>query len=586
MNSCLEKAQGIFLKTLEGEETLREEWNRLVLEMEVPQVFFTYEWALALERSFQSSTQPLIFILRQGQELTGVAALACRPSDAEEAFFLGASTADYCDIVSAPRNRSLVVMELLRALRCSQVRKISLTCIPSDSATIEALSRARSCGYWSYSRAAYLCSRIVFKRESHGLPPKGAMTSRSKGKLKRLSKIGPAKLIHLRARDEAFAALDSIVKAQVSRFLATLRASPLLLQERRRFLGELMNLLSQQNWLDVSVLKLGEREIAWNLGFRFEGISFWYLPTYDISMDSLSPGACLLELMTEEGWTEQSLKEIDLGLGDEAYKARIANDSRATRFFVLSSGMVAHAKILGREALTRLAKASRSFEKFVRSLSRHVNWARGAIQRHGVSKATGMFWMKALAKVFWRDEIVFFEWPGGETHERQGEGVLKKMDWEILAQSALHNCEDTATIEYLKRSAHRLKNNYDKRFQGYVLTSETGIALHYCWIADFSGFELEEIQHKLPTVSNAKMIFDCWTPGALRGKHYYGTALESVAQELYKRGEAGWIFSSKQNGASLNALKRSSFVPRYSIVRRKLFFRMPAEKSPEIGAEN
>jgi CelD/BcsL family acetyltransferase involved in cellulose biosynthesis len=585
MNSFPENIQGLFLKTLEGEDVLREEWNQLVLQMEVPQVFFTYEWALAVECSFRSSTEPLIFTLRRNNALIGVAALAHTPSDPREVFFMGASTADYCDIVSAPQDRSLVVMELLRALRRSDARKVSLASIPHNSATIETLSQARSSGYWSSSRPAYICSRIVFKRDAEDIAPKSLISARTKEKLRRLSKFGPVKLVHLRARDEAFAVLDSIVKAQVSRFLATFRTSPLLLEERRRFLAELIGLLSQRRWLDVSLLKVGEREVAWNLGFQFEGISFWYLPTFDISMESLSPGACLLGLMTEEGRNERNLKEIDLGLGDEGYKARIANDSRATLSFTLSLHVIMHAKFLIREALGRLVKASSFCERSARSFLHWADKVTDVVRREGIGKIPGLLLKKLLAKAFWHDEIVFFEWQRSAPNERAVAGVLKKIDWEILAKSALDHCEDVATIEYLKRSAQRLKHADQKCCQGFVLTSEAGAALHYCWTIDFSGFELGEIQHKLPILPNAQMIFDCWTPNSMRGMHYYAAALECVAHELNKQGKFGWIFSSTQNAASLNALKKSSFVPRYSIIRRKLFFRMPVEKLPVITAE-
>lgn len=585
MNSSPESIQGLFLKTLEGEDTLREEWNQLVLQMEVPQVFYTYEWALALERSFRSSAEPLIFILRRDEVLIGVAALACKSVDTLETFFLGASTADYCDIVSAPQDRSLVVTELLRALRRSGVRKVNLTCIPHNSATIDALSQPRSTGYWSSSRPAYTCSRIVFKCGAKDVAPKSGMSARTKDKLRRLSKLGSIKLVHLREHDEAFGVLDSIVKAQISRFLATFRTSPLLLEERRRFLAELIGLLSQKQWLDISLLKFGEREIAWNLGFRFEGISFWYLPTFDVSMESLSPGACLLGLMTEEGWNEQNLKEIDLGLGDEGYKARIANDSRSTLSFTLSSNASIHAKFLLREALARMVKASSFCERSVRSFLHWVNKAKEVVRREGIGDMPGFLLKKILAKVFWQDEIVFFEWPARATSEHRTEGVLQKMDWENLSNAALDYSEDAATIEYLKRSAHRLKHTDQKSSQGFVLKSEMGAALHYCWITDFSGFKLEEIQQKLPARSDAKMIFDCWTPNSMRGMHYYPTALEHVAQELREQGKSGWIFSSTRNASSLNALRKSSFVPRYSLIRRKFFFRMPVEKLPVMTAQ-
>jgi hypothetical protein len=70
-------------------------WNSLVLRMEHPEVFFTYEWALAASRAFRESLHPMLFLMHESDQLAGVAVLAIDRSKPEAAHLLTASTADY-----------------------------------------------------------------------------------------------------------------------------------------------------------------------------------------------------------------------------------------------------------------------------------------------------------------------------------------------------------------------------------------------------------------------------------------------------------------------------------------------------------
>jgi CelD/BcsL family acetyltransferase involved in cellulose biosynthesis len=573
------------LKSIQDEGNLRDQWDNLVLKMEVPQVFFTYEWALAVERAFRSSVEPWIFTFGKNDQLIGVAALASVPAEHKKLFFLGSSTGDYCDIVSAPEDRNDVVIALLAALGKHQVREIALANIPEESGTIGALSQSRSSGYWLLSRPAYVCSRIVLTQkrvtnqhgEARDLLPRPVKDE----KLRRMSRLGPVTLTRLSSREDAASVLNAVVKAQISRFLATSRLSPLLTVERRNFLAELTNLLSERNWLDVEALRIAERDVAWNFGFLFQGVVFWYLPTFDISLDSLSPGACLLRLMTEEFCKHPEISEIDLGLGDEGYKERVANASRRTLELTLSSNLAIHGEIALTRVLARGVKAWEPMEHMVRYFLRTATRVKTAILNKHVLKGIKALLERAARKIFNRNEVLFFEWNGNSNSALRilpPGFTFAEITWDILAETALQRRDDPDTLEYLKRAARRLRNSKGQNPRGYVLVSDTGQALHYCWATEFAGFQLSEIQHKLKPVADAVMIFDCWTPHALRGMHYYRTAVECLAEELRRNGKTAWIFSALRNLPSSHALQNSRFECRYSLLRRKFVYRMPIVK--------
>ena len=82
--------------------------------------------------------------------------------------------------------------------------------------------------------------------------------NREKRALKRLTNLGAVKVIHVTEPEQIVTSLESIVSAQISRFLASNRVSPLVGTERRAFLQQLSDLLSESGWLKISQLEIDD----------------------------------------------------------------------------------------------------------------------------------------------------------------------------------------------------------------------------------------------------------------------------------------------------------------------------------------
>src|SRR5580700_7245789 len=326
--------------------------------MENPEVFFTYQWALAASRGFQPQLSTRLFLVYDVDQLVGIAALAVDPRAPRAAFFLTSSTADYCDVVSTPENRKAVVFALLEEIRKLGLSDLVLANVPANSATLQELPGvAGSHRFYVTSRTAYNCGVVQLggEEERGALLRSLANKGREKRALKKLTTLGSVKVIHLTEPEQIGGSLESIVSAQISRFLASNRVSPLVGPERRTFLRQLSDLLSHSGWLKISQLEIDGHPVAWNYGFRFGGSWFWYLPTFQMEYEHVSPGSCLLRLLVEESAKDASVKMLDLGLGDEPYKERYANDVRQTRYVHLSRGYSRHVVSVGRELLRSTA---------------------------------------------------------------------------------------------------------------------------------------------------------------------------------------------------------------------------------------
>jgi CelD/BcsL family acetyltransferase involved in cellulose biosynthesis len=583
-NESLNPVHVTVLKEIPEDPNLSEAWNTLVLAMDHPEVFFTYQWALAASRGFQGHLSTLLFLMHDSEQLTGVVALATDPKSPRAAFFLTSSTADYCDIVSTPANRRAVLVALLEEIEKLGLSDLVLANVPANSATLQELNHvAGSQHFYVTSRAAYNCGVVQLggEEQRETLLKTLATKGREKRALKKLTNLGAVKVIHLTEPEQLGTSLESIVSAQISRFLASNRVSPLVGTERRTFLRHLSDLLSHSGWLKISQLEIDGRPVAWNYGFRFGGSWFWYLPTFQMEYEHVSPGSCLLRLLVEEGARDASVGWVDLGLGDEPYKERFANNVRQTRYVRLSRGFPRHVASVGRQMVTRAAARFPQLGNRLREARAFYQAGVDRVQETGLVATARHSIQKAVRSVASQDEVLLFDAPVSDgPHPPTME--LVPLTREHLVEASILNAGDVHTLRYLMRCANRLTKSGSS---GYVLRDDEGQPIHFLWIDHYDGFRLSEIDHSLePHSAGAAMIFDCWTPAADRGCGHYAAAIRQAAANLQREGKTAWIFSGASNLSSLHGILKAGFEYRFSLVRRRTLGRSTITRQESTSA--
>lgn len=572
------------LKEIPEDPDLSAAWNTLVLAMENPEVFFTYQWALAASRGFHQHLATLLFLVYDFEELVGVAALAVDPRAPRAAFFLTSSTADYCDIVSTTPNRKAVILALLEEFKRVGLSDLILANVPANSATLQELPQvAGSQRFYVTSRTAYTCGVVNLGSEGQRetLLRTLAGKSREKRALRRLTNLGSVKVIHVTEPEQIGASLESIVSAQISRFLASNRVSPLVGSERRAFLQQLSDLLSESGWLKISQLEIDGRPVAWNYGFRFGGSWFWYLPTFEMEYAHVSPGSCLLRLLVEEGAKDTSLQWLDLGLGDESYKDRFANHMRETRYVRISRGLPRHISSVGREMVARAAARFPEFGDRLRHARASYLALSTRVREDGLAATARYSVNRVLRTIASRDEVLLFEAPQDIAPDSSAIPLVP-LTREHLVESSILNADDPPTLRYLMRCARRLGH---PGASGFLLQDEAGRPVHFLWVDNYDGFRLSEIEHNLEPVSaNAAIIFDCWTPTAGRGRGHYAAAIRQAAVQLQQQGRPAWIFSGATNSASLRGVLKAGFQYRFSLNRRTKMGRSAVTRHETSGA--
>jgi len=327
------------------DDNLRRQWNELVLRMESPEVFFTYEWALAVSRGYEGSMRPLLMLGYERETLVGVAALAV-DEELQKASFLAGNTADYCDFVSDPSHRLEFVNLVLSKLR-TVTPHLVLPNLPASSVTAWALrdSSARQ-GCAHFSRPAFQCAQVDLSTFVQRESVRRAVHSKKdiRYQVRAMAKIGPVEVQHLTTGREICEALPAYREAHLQRFSSLGRISNLADPQRWDFLVKVARLLADRGWMALWRLSVGGQPIAWQYGFNFGGSWFCYQFTFDIRFRSYSPGTCLLARIVVDACDTAGIGRVDLGLGDEGYKSRFATSYRETVYVTVTSSVAHHVR--------------------------------------------------------------------------------------------------------------------------------------------------------------------------------------------------------------------------------------------------
>ena len=343
-------------------------WNDLALQTERPEVFYTCEWALAMQSAYQASLKPLLFLGYEGDHLVGVVSLATDPAE-EKVSFLAATTGDYCEFLTRPELRTDFVDAVFAELAKMKASFVALANLPEDSATPAALGSATGKhGFHLHVRPAYLCARVELGSGEQRQELKAALAGKKKLRryLRAMEREGPVTFAHFQSHAQIQAALPAFAEAHVARFQATQRVSSLSTTERRFFLEELTRRFSETGVVTLSTLMIADQPVAWNYGFQFHGSWFWYQPTFDSRHEENSPGYCLLSRIVIEACDMDEMKVVDLGLGAEMYKERFGNKRRQTLYVTATKSWRRHLREIARYRVASALKWSPKVESAVR----------------------------------------------------------------------------------------------------------------------------------------------------------------------------------------------------------------------------
>jgi CelD/BcsL family acetyltransferase involved in cellulose biosynthesis len=348
--------------------------------MEKPEVFYTCEWALAMQSAYQGALTPLLFLGYQGDDLVGVVSLATDAAEKSVSFLAG-TTGDYCEFLTQPDQRAEFVDAVFAELRKMKADFVALASLPEDSATTVALQvAAEKHGFHVHMRPACLCAQVELGAAAQRHELKTTLMGYRKFRryIRAMEREAPVTFLHLHSSAQIQAALPAFADAHVTRFRETHRVSFLSTAERRFFLEELARRFSNTGVVTLSMLMIGDRPVAWNYGFQFQGSWFIYQATFDSRQEEHSPGHCLLSKIVAEACDMDGMRVVDLGVGAEGYKERFGNSTRQTLYVTVTKSWRRHMREIVRYRAASVLKRSPKIESALRRVLARSQTARDA----------------------------------------------------------------------------------------------------------------------------------------------------------------------------------------------------------------
>jgi CelD/BcsL family acetyltransferase involved in cellulose biosynthesis len=317
--------------TEEGLSNHEPDWNRLSESAPSPNVFMTFDWFRAwnqrLTQEDRSGRRNLsVLVLRQDGTVAGISPLIHRTTSrfgyaVRKLEFVGGH-ADYNDFVLGNdlAGQSKAIADFLTQTQ-DQWDMVDLRDLRGTGNTLALIEGA-------LSHTELLCRILPEKERCPYLP----IDADSATTIKRLSgharrtlckRMERARAQGLRVRiienpHEELGLVDKLIAVEHQKFLHGKLSRPFIGRYREVF-QSLFETLGRRGWVYVALMELGDRAVAWQLGFRC-GKTLWdYNKAYDHAFAQLAPGTILIPAVFDYGFSH-GYQEYDFLRGEEPYK--------------------------------------------------------------------------------------------------------------------------------------------------------------------------------------------------------------------------------------------------------------------------
>ncbi len=557
-------------------ERIAAEWDLLWESDPRSTVFGKFAWARATWRAYGAGLRLCTPVVRSGERLVGVFPLARNGGGLR---FLSDGRADYNDILCAPGTGDEVVPAALEALArtAGAWTGCVLRNVSQDSNLLAHLpAAAAAAGLLAASVPDAPCPYIDLGAED-GRHLASLIEKKSLRIYERnLGRIGPLRFRHLVDRDEARAHLEGLFRQHIARWTMTGGVSLFQDPAARSLYRSLLEDLDPARELRFSVMEVGGKPAAYHFGFQAKGVFILYKITFNVDFWDQSPGQVQIKKLLEYARDER-LRRFDFTAGDESYKFRFANGvamNHTVRLFPPGPGGRGRlAAFRMREGLKRTAPAGPVWRRARRWTGR-ARTVGEALRRLGPARFGARLARRGWHLVFSNDMVVVFSRsravPGdrrplprsGEVRPVFGTGSLG----DLAALAEEHR--EFRDVARLARARDRLR-----RGDTLHLAWLEGRLAHVAWSAvrsEVTGTYEVGPKCRIPLEEEGVVIYDCWTPPAMRGRGMYPRVLREIAGEGGPPGRLFWIYCRRSNAASMRGILKAGFEPRYRMHRVRI----------------
>jgi len=256
------------------------------------------------------------------------------------------------------------------------------------------------------------------------------------------------------------------------------------------------------------------------------------------------------------------MNRVDLGLGAESYKERLANSFRQTLNFTASRSLGAHSAAVLRYNLATVVKSAPKVENLIRAAQTICHSALSAKKSgNPISK-----WRSSLVS---RRRMLYLEWDRGNIPNSalSPPPDLRQIDLNLLARVAMQYEDDQETLDYLLHAARQCASGA----KGLALVDDSETPLYFCWITNFV-LPLEIQSNESPACI---LISPAWSPPPARRTGSEAMALRRICTVLNEEGNKIWAIASMADDKEILEFERAGFAKRFSMKGGRHFARTP-----------
>jgi len=342
----------------------REEWSRVWAADPRAEIFTHFDWLAAFAQAYGEGLTPCCPVITHAGAPIAILPVGVRDGGLK---FLGSPRGDFNDLIIAKDATSAFVeadLDQICRLALSALDDSSLAwsngCLENvieDSWLLKAIKTTAP-----ETAASFPCRPFIAQ---HGVGPAARLSEGTPEELKKklcrkkttkrrrnqLERLGNLEFVSALPQEELPEARERFIKLHRERRLAAGDESFLEDENGQRFLEAILQGPTQHS-AKLSTLRLDGQDIALCLGLESDGRYSYYAPTFAAEWSKYAAGDVLLSFMLEDA-IDRGVEVFDFGLGDEAYKARFASETR----------QVFNVHLFGSGMTPRLKRAAQSFRE-------------------------------------------------------------------------------------------------------------------------------------------------------------------------------------------------------------------------------
>jgi len=309
---------------------LYDSWNDIMSQTTAAHAQLTHEWLSSWWEVFGDNNKLSLITVTDGRHVVGIAPLIISKVigkaglELRKLTFVGDGLTDYQDLLIVNEKREAIVRVLLERIVKDKDRwdAIHFRNVRGDSPNLPIVREAlRETSLTFRERVNIQSPYIAIDREwtdYYGALSK-KMRSDMRRQLKRLAEMGRVEFARLHDVDDVTDVLNTIKSIHVKCRQAQGGTSLYTNARRFRFASLILKRFGARKSLDLALLKLNDRVIAYYLGFVYDNIVYFWNTGFDPDFSRLSPGKLLLHYGIKDSFRER-FRGFDFMVGEEPYK--------------------------------------------------------------------------------------------------------------------------------------------------------------------------------------------------------------------------------------------------------------------------